>query len=40
MKAVSTIARALEVCDEDDYPNLFVLLKIAATILVTSCEWE
>ena len=36
----STIASSLKVCDHDTYPNLHVLLRICATIPVTSCECE
>ena len=31
---------SLKACDPDDFPNLYVLLKIAATLPVTSCECE
>ena len=31
---------ALKECDEDMYPNLYVLLKICCTIPATSCECE
>ena len=37
---VQTIAQALKQCDSDAYPNLSVLLKIAGTVAVTSCECE
>ena len=33
-------AASLKACDPDDFPNLYILLKIAATLLVTSCECE
>ena len=33
-----TIAQALKQCDNDAYPNLSVILKIAGTVAVTSCE--
>ena len=36
----STITSSLKACDHDMYPNLHVLLRICATILVTSCECE
>ena len=36
----STIASSLKSCDHDMYPNLHVLLRICATIPVTSCECE
>ena len=36
----STIASSLKACDHDTYPNLHVLLRICATIPVTSCECE
>ena len=36
----SSIAQALKECDSDMYPNLSVLLKIAGTVPVTSCECE
>lgn len=35
-----TIAQALKHCDSDMYPNLSVLLQIAGTVAVTSCECE
>ena len=35
-----TIAQALKQCDSDAYPNLSVLLKVAGTVTVTSCECE
>ena len=34
----STLATAIKDCDEDHLPNIFVLLKIAYTLPVTSCE--
>ena len=34
----STLATAIKECDEDNFPNIFVLLKIACTLPVTSCE--
>ena len=33
-------AASLKGCDPDDFPNLYILLKIAATLPVTSCECE
>ena len=36
----STLATAIKECDEDNFPNIFVLLKIACTLPVTSCECE
>ena len=36
----SSPAAAIKVCDRDSYPNLFILLQIACTIPVTSCECE
>ena len=36
----STLATAIEECDEDHFPNIFVLLKITCTLPVTSCECE
>ena len=35
-----TIASSLKKCSKDMYPNLSVLLKLAATLPVTSCECE
>ena len=35
-----TIAKALKKCDDETYPNLSVLLKIADTAAVTSCGCE
>ncbi|KAL9983190.1 hypothetical protein ACROYT_G005327 [Oculina patagonica] len=31
-------AASLKACDPDDFPNLYILLKIAATLPMTSCE--
>ena len=31
---------SLKACDPDDFPNLYMLLKIAATFSVTTCECE
>ena len=36
----STLATAIKECDGDHFPNIFVLLKIAYTLPVTSCECE
>ena len=36
----STCSAAMKMCDELIFPNVFVLLKIACTISVTSCECE
>ena len=33
-------ATALKQCDEDEFPNIFTLLKILSTLPVTSCECE
>ena len=35
-----TIASSLKKCSKDMYPNLSVLLKLAANLLVTSCRCE
>ena len=34
------LQKALQVCDEDDFPNISVLLNIACTLPVTTCETE
>ena len=34
------MAKLLKVCDQDSFPNIYILLKIEATNLVTSCECE
>ena len=31
-------AASLKACDSDDFPNLYILFKIAASLPVTSCE--
>ena len=36
----SSAGEALKECDKDLFPNIFVLLHIACTIPVTSCECE
>lgn len=38
--ASDSCALALKVCDPDYFPNLYILLKIAATLRVTSCEFK
>ena len=35
-----TLARTIRMCNPDNYPNIFVLLQIACTLGVTSCECE
>ena len=35
-----TLAKAIKNCDEERFPNLFVLLKIACTFPITSAECE
>ena len=34
------VAKVLKVCDIDSYQNIYVLLKILRTVVVTSCECE
>ena len=36
----SSTARAIKECDQEHFPNISVLLKIACTLPVTSCECE
>ena len=36
----NSCASALKSCDSDEFPNIFLLLKIAATLPVTTCECE
>ena len=36
----NTAAKALNECDGDLFPNIYALLKICATIPVTSCACE
>ncbi|XP_065650969.1 52 kDa repressor of the inhibitor of the protein kinase-like [Hydra vulgaris] len=36
----NTLAKAIKICDENQYPNLFELLKIGCTLPVTSAECE
>ena len=38
--AADSCASSLKACDPDDFPNLYILLKIAATLPVTTCECE
>ena len=35
-----TVAGALKICCKTDFPNIFIILKIIATLGVTSCECE
>ena len=35
-----TLAKAIKKCDEERFPNLFVLLRIACTFPITSAECE
>lgn len=35
-----TLQVALQLCDEEDYPNISILLAIACTLWVTTCETE
>lgn len=37
---VETISAAMELCDQDIYPNIFMLFMISATWPVTTCECE
>ena len=36
----STLSMALKECDRDYFPNIYVLLRVASTIPVTSCQNE
>ena len=36
----NSVAKLLKVCDQDSFPNIYILLKIEATNLVTSCKCE
>ena len=36
----SSLAESIKDCDSDLFPNIYVLLQIACTIPVTSCECE
>ena len=38
--AADSCPSSLKACDPDDFPNLHMLLKIAATLPVTACECE
>ena len=40
MSRPTSAAKSLKVCDQDSFRNIYILLKIAATIFVTSCECE
>ena len=37
---IDSLAKAIKNCDQDSYPHLFILIKIACTTGVTSCECE
>ena len=39
-KTPSTPAKAIKECDMESFPNVFILLQIACTLPVTSCEFE
>ena len=39
-RTADMLGKALLFCDRDDYPNIFVLLVIACTLLETTCETE
>ena len=39
-KRPSTLEAALQCCDGDDFPNICILLVIACTLPVTTCETE
>ncbi|XP_074658629.1 52 kDa repressor of the inhibitor of the protein kinase-like [Tubulanus polymorphus] len=39
-KKPNTAAQALKLCNEDDFPNIFMMLKLVCTLGVTSCECE
>ena len=36
----SSCAKAIKACDKESFPNVFILLQIACTLPVTSCECE
>ena len=36
----ATLEKALQVCDKDNFPNISILLAIACTLPVTTCETE
>ena len=40
MITADSCAASLKACNPDDFPNLYILLKIAATLPVTYCECE
>ena len=40
MITADSCAASLKACDPDDFPNLFILLKIAASLPMTSCGCE
>ena len=40
MITADSCASSLKACDSDDFPNLYILFKIAATLPVTSCGCE
>ena len=40
MNLPGNLAKTLKECDELTFPNMFVLIKTGATLLVTSCECE
>ncbi|XP_047138306.1 52 kDa repressor of the inhibitor of the protein kinase-like [Hydra vulgaris] len=37
---LNTLAKAIKICDENKYPNLFEFLEVGCTLLVTSGECE
>ena len=39
-KRPNTLVEALKACDEDAFPKLYVLLVVACTLPVTTCETE
>jgi len=38
--AAYSCSSALKACGPDDFPNMYMLMKIAATLSVTSCKFE
>ena len=40
MSRPNSVAKSLKGCEQDSFPNIFILLKIGATIPLTSCECE
>ena len=38
--SANTVTSALDICDRDIFPNIHVLLRIAATLPVTTCTCE